>query len=197
MRCFILFVASAHIALPVNLLRYVSHSAGSAQGAASRRRPLYPRAPASKIATAWYLRLIPAGFGSGRGSVRAKHGPQPASMRAAPAFRERLSDVEAASTGSFSGPMSGGDSHIGTGPRRPGKRSATRQNNGATGLPGRSSTLARQRCACAGLGGEPTGGPRRPGNALSRYPGSWTRPGFPTGRIRRRARLSPAPRHPA
>ncbi|MDD1161247.1 hypothetical protein, partial [Klebsiella pneumoniae] len=43
-----------------------------------------------------------AGFGAGRGSVRAKHGPQPASMRAAPAFRERLSDFEAASTGSFS-----------------------------------------------------------------------------------------------
>ena len=58
--------------------------------------PLYPRAPASNIAAARCLRLIPAGFGSGRGSVRAKHGPQPASMRAAPAFRERLSDVEAA-----------------------------------------------------------------------------------------------------
>ena len=136
-RCFILFVASVHIALPVNRLRYVTHGAGSAQGAASRRRPLYPRAPASKIATSWCLRLIPARFGSGRGSVRAKHGPQPASLRAAPACRERLSDVEAASTGSFSGPMSGGDSHIGTGPRRPGKRSATRQNNRATGLPGR------------------------------------------------------------
>ncbi len=48
-----------------------------------------------------------------------------------------------------------------------------------------------------GPGGEPTGGPRRPWNALSRYPGSWTRPGYPTGRIRRRARLSPAPRRPA
>ena len=93
---------SGQIALPIFLLRYVSYGAGSAQGAASRRRPLYPRAPASKIATAWYLRLIPAGFGSGRGSVRAKHGPQPASMRAAPAFRERLSDFEAVSTGSFS-----------------------------------------------------------------------------------------------
>ena len=57
-------------------------------------------------------------------------------------------------------------------------------------LPG-SAALARA------WGGEPTGGPRRPGNALSRYPGSWTRPGFPTGRIRRRARLSPAPRRPA
>ncbi len=82
---------------------------GSAQGAASRRRPLYPRAPASNIAAARSLRLIPAGFGSGRGSVPAKHGPQPASMRAAPAFRERLSDVEAASTGSFSSPCASGD----------------------------------------------------------------------------------------
>ena len=98
------FVAliSAHIALPVNRLRYAWHGAGSAQGAASRRRPLYPRARASKIAAARSLRLIPAGCGSGRGSVPAKHGPQPASMRAAPAFRERLSDFEAVSTGSFS-----------------------------------------------------------------------------------------------
>ena len=101
-KSFMLSVASAYFALPVNLLRYAWHGAGSAQGAASRRRPLYPRAPASKIAATRCLRLIPAGFGSGRGSVRAKHGPQPASMRAAPAFRERLSDVEAASTGSFS-----------------------------------------------------------------------------------------------
>ena len=42
-----LSVASAHIALPINRLRYVTHGAGSAQGAASRRRPQYPRAPAS------------------------------------------------------------------------------------------------------------------------------------------------------
>ncbi len=97
-----LCVNSEHIALPIFLLRYVSHGTGSAQGAASRRHPLYPRALAAKIATSWYLRLIPAGFGSGRGSVRAKHGPQPASMRAAPAFRERLSDFEATNTGSFS-----------------------------------------------------------------------------------------------
>ncbi len=39
-----LSVASAHIALPVSLLRYVSYGAGSAQGAASRRRPLSPPA---------------------------------------------------------------------------------------------------------------------------------------------------------
>ena len=95
-KSFMLSVASAYFALPVNLLRYAWHGAGSAQGAASRRRPLYPRAPASKIAATRSLRLIPAGFGSGRGSVHAKHGPQPASMRAAPAFRERLSDFEAA-----------------------------------------------------------------------------------------------------
>ncbi len=87
-----LSVASAYFALPVNLLRYAAWR--RERRAASRRR-LY-RAPASKIAATRSLRLIPAGFGSGRGSVRAKHGPQPASMRAAPAFRERLSDFEAA-----------------------------------------------------------------------------------------------------
>ncbi len=100
---------SGQIALPICLLRYVTYGTWSAQGAANRRRPLYPRAPASNIAAARCLRLIPAGFGSGRGSVPAKHGPQPASMRAAPAFRERLSDVEAASTGSFSSPCASGD----------------------------------------------------------------------------------------
>ena len=81
----------------------MSLGAGRAQGRQVAAAPV-PRAPASNIAAARCLRLIPAGFGSGRGSVRAKHGPQPASMRAAPAFRERLSDVEAASTGSFSSP---------------------------------------------------------------------------------------------
>ena len=75
---------------------------------------------------------------------------------------------------------------------RPGKAlAATRQYEGmmTDKLPG-GAALAR-------TWGEPTGGPRRLGNALSRYPGSWTRPGYPTGRIRRRARLSPAPRRPA
>ncbi|MFG7709612.1 hypothetical protein, partial [Klebsiella pneumoniae] len=38
------------------------------------------------------------------GVTYAKHGPQPASMRAAPAFRERLCDFEAVNTGSFSSP---------------------------------------------------------------------------------------------
>ena len=104
--CFVLILNTLRSRLI--LLQYIFRGAGSAQRAASRR-PLYSRALAAKIATSWYLRLIPAGFGSGRGSVRAKHGPQPASMRAAPAFRERLSDVEAASTGSFSSPSASGD----------------------------------------------------------------------------------------
>ncbi len=94
-KSFMLSVASAYFALPVNLLRYAWHGAGSARGRPVAAAPV-PRAPASKIAATRSLRLIPAGFGSGRGSVRAKHGPQPASMRAAPAFRERLSDFEAA-----------------------------------------------------------------------------------------------------
>ncbi len=134
-------VISAHIALPINRLRYAWHGAGSAQGAASRRRPLHPRAPASKIATAWYLRLFPAGFGSGRGSVRAKHGPQPASMRAAPAFRERLSDFEAVSTGSFS--KNGEKLTAGRTNRRPDKRSAIRHKTGTV-----PEVPARRRCAC-------------------------------------------------
>ena len=73
-RCFILFVASAHIALPVNLLRYVSHSAGSAQ-AASRRRPLYPglRPATSPLRGAFDLS---AGCGSAE-QRPCKHGPQP------------------------------------------------------------------------------------------------------------------------
>ncbi|MDM7328240.1 hypothetical protein QT520_02370, partial [Klebsiella pneumoniae] len=83
-------------------MQYVFRGAGSAQRAANRRRPLYSRALAAKIATSWFLRLIPAGFGSGRGSVPANHGPQPASMRAAPACQVRLSDFEATNTGSFS-----------------------------------------------------------------------------------------------
>ncbi|WP_407253432.1 hypothetical protein [Klebsiella pneumoniae] len=39
-----LSVASAHIALPINRLRYVTHGAGSAQGAASRH-PATSRVP--------------------------------------------------------------------------------------------------------------------------------------------------------
>ncbi len=41
-KSFMLSVASAYFALPVNLLRYAWHGAGSAQGAASRRRPCTP-----------------------------------------------------------------------------------------------------------------------------------------------------------
>ena len=110
-KSFMLSATSAHIALPVSLLRYISHDAGSAQGAASRRRPLYPRAPASNIAKHPRVvpRLIPAGSGRAEAASMQTRLPQPASMRAAPACRERLSDVEAASTGSFSSPRTRGD----------------------------------------------------------------------------------------
>ncbi len=75
-----------------------------AQGA-HRGRPVaaapVPRAPASKIAAARTFDLSLQAAGRAE-AASCKHGPQPASMRAAPAFRERLSDFEAASTGSFS-----------------------------------------------------------------------------------------------
>ncbi|ERD06345.1 hypothetical protein S37_1174, partial [Escherichia coli B109] len=45
---------------------YKATGAGSAQGAASRRRPLHPRALANKIAAARYLQLIPFGNRVGR-----------------------------------------------------------------------------------------------------------------------------------
>ncbi len=177
---------SGQIALPIFLLRYVSYGAGSAQGAASRRRPLYPRAPASKIAATRSLRLIPAGFGSGRGSVRAKHGPQPASMRAAPAFRERLSDFEAASTGSFSrasGYINNRPLGIMAGtartPGRVRRQAPPGKNTGAVPdiLPGGA--------ALAGPGwGETTGGLCRPDKAFMPPSGTTTgrvpdRPGIP------------------
>ncbi|MDG4539671.1 hypothetical protein, partial [Klebsiella aerogenes] len=60
--CFVLILNTLRSRLI--LLQYVFRGAGSAQRAASRRRPLYSRALAAKIATSWYLRLIPAGFGS-------------------------------------------------------------------------------------------------------------------------------------
>ncbi len=64
------------------------------------------RALAAKIATSWFLRLIPAGFGSGRGSVPANHGfPARIHTRAAPACRVRLSDFEATNTGQFPASM--------------------------------------------------------------------------------------------
>ena len=44
---------------------------GAHRGRPVAAAPLYSRALAAKIATSWCLRLIPAGFGSGRGSVRA------------------------------------------------------------------------------------------------------------------------------
>ena len=80
-------------------LANMSLMALGAHRAASRRRPCTP-GPASKIVAA-PPSTYPAGFGSGQRRPY-KHGPQPASMRRLPPFRERLSDVEAVSTGSFS-----------------------------------------------------------------------------------------------
>ncbi len=136
-RCFILFVASAHIALPVNLLRYARHGAGSAQGGQSPP-PLYPwlRPATSTLRGAFDLSL--QAFGSGRGSVRAKHGlsPHPCGLPRPSGNVSAMLRPPAPAVSS--GPMSGGDSHTGSGPCRPDKASAaTRQNNGATGLPGR------------------------------------------------------------
>ncbi len=95
-KSFMLSVASAYFALPVNLLRYAWHGAGSAQGAASRRRPLYPRAPASKIAATRSLRLIPARLRVGPRQRPCKTRPSARIHAGCPAFRERLSDFEAA-----------------------------------------------------------------------------------------------------
>ena len=75
---------------------------GAHRGRPVAAAPCTPGLRPDNIAAMRFLRLIPSGFGSGRGSVPASHGPQPASMRAAPACRERLSDVEAANTGCFS-----------------------------------------------------------------------------------------------
>jgi acyl dehydratase len=92
------------------------HGAGSAQGAASR---LYRLRPAKSLRGAFDFSLQ----GSGRGSVPAKHGPQPASI---------LTSQQAASTGSFSAPAPAWVA---------GKASAaTRQKIGA-----------RSQCLCGGI----------------------------------------------
>ncbi|ENE03835.1 hypothetical protein ECP03047993_3592 [Escherichia coli P0304799.3] len=45
---------------------YKVTGAGSAQGAANRRRPLHPQALANKIAAARFPQLIPCGYWVGR-----------------------------------------------------------------------------------------------------------------------------------
>ena len=73
---------SGQIALPVDLLRYVSYGAGSAQGAASRRRPLYSRAPASTGSfsrASGYINNRPLGImtGTARTPGRVRGQPPP------------------------------------------------------------------------------------------------------------------------
>ncbi|MBO1997148.1 hypothetical protein J4730_02395 [Klebsiella pneumoniae] len=80
----------------------MSLGAGRAQGGKSPP-PLYPGSGQQHRRCA-VPSTYPCRLRVGPRQRPCKHGPQPASMRAAPAFRERLSDVEAASTGSFSSP---------------------------------------------------------------------------------------------
>ena len=54
------------VALLSCAMPYKATGAGSAQGAANRRRPLHPRALANKIAAARCPRLIPYGYRVGR-----------------------------------------------------------------------------------------------------------------------------------
>ncbi|RIF49281.1 hypothetical protein UQ82_14895 [Shigella dysenteriae] len=86
------------VALLSCAMPYKATGGGSAQGAASRRRPLHPRALANKIAAARYLQLIPFGYRVGREVTSCKTRPQPTSMWAAPAFGERFSDFDATNT---------------------------------------------------------------------------------------------------
>ena len=93
------YVNSGQIALPVDLLRYVSYGAGSAQGAASRRRPLYPRAPPAKspLRGTFDLSLQAAG----RAEAASLQNTASARIHAGCPLPERLSDFEAASTRRF------------------------------------------------------------------------------------------------
>ena len=142
---------------------------GMAQGA-HRGRPvaaaLYPRLRPSKIAATRYLRLIPAGFGSGRGSVRCKTRPS-ARIHAGCPGRERLSDLRP-SAPAVSATMV---NILTTGRtiRRPGKRSATGNqpcNRVAWDVMNACPAALRLRGpTVSGL----TGGIRRPGKA-QRHP---------------------------
>ncbi len=142
---FMLSVASAYFALPVNLLRYAWHGAGELHRGGQSPPPLYPRAPASKIAATRSLRLIPA-EASGRAEAASVQNtalsPHPCGLP--PAFRERLSDFEAA-TPAVSATMVNKLTTSRT-DRRPGKSpAATRHKTGsapAAALPG-GATLAR------------------------------------------------------
>ncbi|MDD1203407.1 hypothetical protein, partial [Klebsiella pneumoniae] len=87
-----------------------------------------------------------AGAGGAGARAMKNHGPQPASMRAAPAFRERLSDVEAATPAVSAGLV--GNFTAGRTHRRPGKAlAAARHKSGSV-----PAAIARRRCASMGLG---------------------------------------------
>ena len=95
------YVNSGQIALLVDLLRYVSLYGAGRTGAASRPPPCTRLWPAKSPLRGTFdlsrrLRVGPR-------QRPCKHGPQPASMRAAPTFRgTSRANFEAASIGSFS-----------------------------------------------------------------------------------------------
>ncbi|MBD3704792.1 hypothetical protein IE990_24435 [Klebsiella pneumoniae] len=75
---------------------------GSAQGRPVTVAPCTPGLWPAKSPLRGVPSTYPCRLRVGPRQRPCKHGPQPASMRAAPACRERLSDFEAVSTGSFS-----------------------------------------------------------------------------------------------
>ncbi len=81
-KSFMLSATSAHIALPVSLLRYISHGAGSAQGAASRRRPLSPgfRPATSPLRGAFDLSLQATGRAEAAAMQNTALSPHPCGL---------------------------------------------------------------------------------------------------------------------
>ncbi len=160
MRCFILFVASAHIALPVNLLRYVSHRAGSAQGAASRRRPLYPglRPATSPLRGAFDLSLQAAGRAEAASVQNTALSPHPCWLpRPSGNVSAMLRPPAPAVSATMVNKLTTGRTNVGRVSVAPPGKITAQQGclEGHQRLPG-SAALAR-------AWGEPTGGPRRLG----------------------------------
>ncbi len=94
-KSFMLSVASAYFALPVNLLRYAWHGAGSAAGAASRRAPVPPGSGQQNRRYA-VPSTYPCRLRVGPRQRPCKTRPSARIHAGCPAFRERLSDFEAA-----------------------------------------------------------------------------------------------------
>ncbi len=81
-KTFMLSATSAHIALPVSLLRYISHGAGSAQGAASRPAPCTPglRPATSPLRGAFDLSLQASGRAEAASMQNTALSPHPCGL---------------------------------------------------------------------------------------------------------------------